>query len=237
MKLRFRLPILLSAVLLALAPAYSTTITTYSSFSNWAAATSPGFQTVTFEGLAPSGGVTNYTSPTGVTADGVEFIGYSTAGQSDLQVIDTSAFPWYNWGSGDAIIQSTAQSTSSSPLPYVSIVLPSNVTALGINLFTTNNQGMTYSITVAGNQYNVPTSTQPTLAFWGVTSDTPIASLTLALEGTTWNNPSEMLADNFSFGASDLSVAPEAGTYLLIGSGLIGFIALRKRLVPRKPEL
>src|SRR5581483_570993 len=186
-------------------------------FSNWAAATSPGFQTVTFEGLAPSGGVTNYTSPTGVTADGVEFIGYSTAGQSDLQVIDTSAFPWYNWGSGDAIIQSTAQSTSSSPLPYVSIVLPSNVTALGMNLFTTNNQGMTYSITVAGNQYNVPTSTQPTLAFWGVTSDMP--------------------ADNFSFGASDLSVAPEAGTYLLIGSGLIGFIALRKRLVPRKPEL
>src|SRR5579862_6280294 len=109
-----RLPMLFSGLLLALVPAYSTTITTYSSFSSWTAATSPGYQTVTFEGLAPSGGVSNYYSPTGVTQDGVEFIGYSSSGSSDIQVVDTSGFPWYNWGSGDAIIQSTQQPTSSS---------------------------------------------------------------------------------------------------------------------------
>jgi len=50
----------------------------------------------------------------------------------------------------------------------------------------------------------------------------------------TPSSGSEALVDNFSFGASDLTVAPEAGTYLLIGSGLIGFVVLRKRLVARK---
>jgi len=47
------------------------------------------------------------------------------------------------------------------------------------------------------------------------------------------------LLDNFSFGDSDLSAAPEAGAYLLIGSGLIGLVILRKRMQPRKgvPEV
>jgi PEP-CTERM motif len=31
-----------------------------------------------------------------------------------------------------------------------------------------------------------------------------------------------------------LAAAPEAGTYLLIGTGLIGFVMLRRRLVPKK---
>jgi hypothetical protein len=31
-----------------------------------------------------------------------------------------------------------------------------------------------------------------------------------------------------------MSAAPEAGTYLLIGSGLIGLVILRKRLKPGK---
>jgi PEP-CTERM motif len=87
---------------------------------------------------------------------------------------------------------------------------------------------------VAGNQYTVPTFAQPTLAFWGITSSTPITSLQLTLAGTTYNESAEALLADFVFGASDMSAAPEAGTYLLIGSGLIGFVVLRKRLVPRK---
>jgi hypothetical protein len=31
-----------------------------------------------------------------------------------------------------------------------------------------------------------------------------------------------------------MTSAPEAGTYLLIGSGLIGFVVLRKRLTSQK---
>lgn len=222
-------------IALALVPAYSTTITTYNDPASWQAATSPGYQTVTFEGLTPAGTSTPYNSPTGVAASGVDFIGYNSGGTSDIQVVDTSAFSWYNDGSGDALLQSASPMPSSfSPLPYINIVLPANITSLGLDLWTTSSPGMSYSITVAGNQYTVPTLTGNTQAFWGITSDTPITSLQFTVPGSTPSSGTQALLDNFSFGASDLTAAPEAGTYLLIGSGLIGFVLLRKRLMSGK---
>jgi len=231
MRLRF----ILFTFGLALAPAYCTTITTYTNQASWQAATTAGYQTVTFTGLAPSGGVTDYYSATGVTNSGVEFIGYSSADVSNVQVIDTSGFSWYNDQSGDALIESASPSSSSAPLPYINIVLPANVTSLSLDLWTTNNPGMSYSITVAGNTYTVPTVGGNTETFWGITSDTPITSIQLDIPSATASSSTEALLDNFSFGASDLSAAPEAGTYLLIGSGLIGLVVLRKRLKPGKP--
>jgi hypothetical protein len=236
MPLQFRASIFSVSIgiALALVPGSCTTITTYNNATSWQAATSAGYQTVTFTGLAPAGGDTAYTSPTGVTSDGAEFIGYSSSGSSDIQVVDTSGFSYYNWGTGDALIQSLNRPNASSPLPYVNIVLPANITSLSLDLFTTSPQALNYTITVAGNQYTVPTFTQSTLAFWGITSTSAISSIQLTLAGTTYNGSSNELLDNFSFGAEDMATAPEAGTYLLIGSGLIGFVALRKKLVPRK---
>jgi hypothetical protein len=236
MRLKFRASIfsLSIGIALPLAPAYSTTITTYSSLSGWQAATNAGYQTVAFTGLAPSGSSETYSSATGVTADGVNFIGYTSAGQSDVQVIDTSAYSYYNWGTGDALIQSLSRPNAGSPLPYINIVLPANITALSLNLFTASPEALSFTITVAGNQYTVPTFSQPTLAFWGITSSTAISSIELTLAGTTYNGGSSELLDNFSFGAEDMTSAPEAGTYLLIGSGLIGFVVLRKRLTSQK---
>src|SRR5580700_2989677 len=120
MQSNLRLSILFAGF--ALIPAYSTTITTYSDPVSWAAATTPGYQTVTFEGLTAPGTVTNYFSATGVTSDGVEFIGYSYAGVSDIQVIDTSISSYYNDGTGDALIQTMNRPNAGSPLPYVNIV-------------------------------------------------------------------------------------------------------------------
>ncbi len=219
---------------LALVPAYATTITTYGDPTSWAAATTPGYQTVTFTGLAPSGGVTDYYGATGVTNSGVEFIGYSSTGVSNGQVIDTSAFSWYNDGSGDALLETMSPSTTYAPLPYINIVLPANITALGVDLWTASSPAMSYSITVAGNQYTVPTLSGSTEAFWGITSDTAISSLQLDVPASTSSSGTQGLLDNFSFGASDVSAAPEAGTYLLIGSGLIGLVVLRKRMKPEK---
>ncbi len=96
---------------------------------------------------------------------------------------------------------------------------------------------MSYSITVAGNTYTVPTLGGNTEAFWGLTSDTPISSLQLDVPAATPSSGTSALLDNFSFGTAgtgDVSEAPEAGTYLLIGSGLIGLVVLRKRLTPEK---
>lgn len=236
MKLRFCFSSLSISigVALTLVPGYSTTITTYTNSATWQAATSAGYQTVTFTGLAPANGSTDYYSSSGVTVDGVEFIGYSSNGSSDIQVVDTSAVSWYNDGTGDALLQSASPSSTGAPLPYINIVLPANVTALGMDLWTASSPAMSYSITVAGNTYTVPTLSGNTEAFWGITSDTPVSSLQLSVPTATSSSGTEALADNFSFGASDLTAAPEAGTYLLIGSGLIGFVVLRKRLTSGK---
>ena len=233
MRLRF----ILFTLGFALAPAYCTTITTYSTPASWAAATTAGYQTVNFSGLAPAGGATDYYTASGLTNSGVEFIGYSSAGVSNIQVFDTSALSWYNDGSGDALLESASPATSSSPLPYISIVLPTNVTALSLDLWTASSPGMSYSITVAGNTYTVPTVGGNTETFWGITSDTPLTSIQLDVPTATASSGTEALLDNFSFGAADdMSAAPEAGTYLLIGSGLIGLVILRKRLKPGRPS-
>jgi hypothetical protein len=236
MQLKFRASTLSLSIgiALTLVPAYSTTITTYTSLANWQAATSTGYQTVTFTGLAPAGGSTPYYSATGVTQDGVEFIGYSSSGASNIQVVDTSALSWYNDGTGDALIESASPASNGAALPYIDIVLPANITALSLDLWTASSPAMNYSITVAGNTYTVPTLSGNTEAFWGLTSNAPIASIQMDLPAATVASSSYALADNFSFGMSDLAAAPEAGTYLLIGSGLIALVSLRKRLVPRK---
>jgi hypothetical protein len=235
MKLKLCCSILSLAAGFALAPAYATTITTYNSAANWEAATTAGYQTVTFEGLTAPGTVSDYYSAAGVSNSGVEFIGYSSTGASDIQVIDTTISSYYDDGTGDALLQTMNRPNSSSPLPYINIVLPANVTALGMDLWTSSSPAMTYSITVAGNTYTVPTVGGNTVAFWGLTSDTPITSLQLTVPASTPTSGTNAFLDNFSFGASDLSAAPEAGTYLLIGSGLIGLVILRKRLKPEKP--
>jgi hypothetical protein len=229
-----RLSVLAFGLALALAPAYSTTITTYSTTASWNAATEAGYQTVNFTGLAPAGGVTDYYTASGVTNSGVEFIGYSSAGVSNVQVIDSSISTYYNDGSGDALLEAASPSTTSSPLPYVNIVLPANTTSLSMDLWTASSAGMTYSITVAGNTYNVSTVGGNTETFWGITSTTPITSIKLDVPAATPTSATLAFLDNFSFGESDMSAAPEAGTYLLIGSGLIGLVILRKRLKPGK---
>jgi len=234
MKLMYRFSILSLGLVLALAPSYSTTITTYSNQANWQAATTAGYQTVTFEGLTAPETVTDYYSATGVSNSGVEFIGYSSAGVSNAQVIDTSISSFYNDGTGDALIEGASPQSSSSPLPYINIVLPANVTSLSMDLWTASSPAMSYGITVAGNTYTVPTVGGNTETFWGLTSTTAVTSLQLNVPSATPTTATHAFLDNFGFGASDLSAAPEAGTYLLIGSGLIGLVILRKRLKPGK---
>jgi len=221
--------VVLTALILTLAviPARSTTITTYTDPNAWQAASNLQ-QTVTFEGLAPTDGSTTYQGATGVTAGGAEFIGYTSSGASWIQVIDTNFSQWYNFGSNDALAQSMDRPNSSSPVPYIQIVLPANVTSIGMDLFTVSPNSLNYSITVGGNQYTVPTDPRPTEAFWGITSDTPISSVTLTVQGSVYNGSTTALLDNFQFGTAEMSQAPEGATFVLIGSGLIAIAGLKK---------
>ena len=225
----------LASLALLISPAYSATITTYSDPNAWAAAAN-GLQEVSFEGLAPSGSENTYNTSTGVTQDGVEFVGYtSTAGSYYIYVIDTTAPQWsqyYGFGTGDALALNMNRPTSGSALPYIQISLPSPVTAFSMDLFTASPNGLSYTVTVAGTPYTVATGAWPNPTFWGITSDTGISTITLTLQGTVFNGSSYAFLDNFQFGTAgvgQVGQAPEAATFFLIGSGLIGIIALKKR--------
>ena len=221
-----------AAILLAAYPARSATITTYSDPSAWAAAAAAQ-QTITFEGLTTPNGATSYQGATGLTTGGVEFIGFTSTGSSWIEVVDTNFSSFYNFGSNDALLQSMDRPNAGAPLPYIQIVLPAGVTAFGVDLFTVSPTALSYQVTVAGTNYTVPTDPLPTEQFFGVTSDTAIATINLTVLGTTFNGSTSALLDNFTFGTADLSQAPEGGTFLLIGSGLIGIAALKRRF--RKP--
>ena len=227
----FRGLILLALVALVwnVTPAYSTTLTTYNNLAAWQAATS-GDSTITFTGLAP-GTMTAYSS--GVSYPDVQFIGISN-GIPPLEVMDTSAFSWANFGSGEALMQSMNRGTT-DPVPYIHVVFNTPVTAFGSDLFTTSSYGMSFAITVLGTQFVAPTFSQPTRAFWGVTSDTPITSADFTVQGTAAQGNTIAFLDNFQYGTTQAAAppdVPEAATLLMIGSGLIGLACLRKRIKP-----
>jgi hypothetical protein len=200
-------------------PAYSTTITSYSSSATWLAATN-GVTTDTFEGLAPSGSYAMY--PSGIFQNGVEFIGIS----GSTGVADTSSgpFSWANYGTNDAgFVTGTTG---------VTITLPGPVTAFGINLFASP-AGTTYTVSTLSTPFTVPTATTAPPTFFGVTSDTPFSTVSLSIpSGTTY-----AFFDNFSFGtaqAGQTGQVPEAGTFFLIGTGLVGFAVFRNKA--RQPQ-
>src|ERR1700730_14258350 len=92
----FRVLILLALTALAwnVMPAYSTTLTTYTSLASWQAATS-GVLTADFEGLNPGAPTTSYNTATGVSSyPNVQFIGYSSAGTPLLDVENTAYIAW-----------------------------------------------------------------------------------------------------------------------------------------------
>ncbi|HEV8040705.1 MAG TPA: PEP-CTERM sorting domain-containing protein [Bryobacteraceae bacterium] len=198
-------------------PAFAATITTYTSSASWLAATTSD-QLDNFEGLAPSGSYV-----TGAFSDnGVQFIGLSSA-TIGLADTSTGSFSFANFGTGDAVFvfgTSTAQ-----------ITVPTPVTAFGINLFSAP-VGLNFTVTTLSTPFNVPTSSTAPPTFFGVTSDTPFSTIDVQIPtGGTYT-----FFDNFQWGTAQTgggSEVPEAGTFLLIGTGLVGFAVFRHRGQPR----
>jgi hypothetical protein len=206
----------LFALAVMITPAYSTTITTYSDLPTWQAATT-GDTTDTFTGYAPAGSYTMYGG--GIFQNGVEFIGIS--GSTGVADTSSGAFSWANFGTGDAGFVSGTTG--------INITLSSPVTAFGINLFTSN-PAAAYTITTLSQPSTVQTNSTAPPTFFGVTSDTAFSSVSLSVpSGTTY-----AFFDNFAFGTADVGdPVPEAGTFLLIGTGLMGFALFRSRRQPR----
>jgi len=233
----FRVLILpaLAALAWNVTPAYSTTLTTYTDVGSFDAATS-GDTTVslssldgsynTFQGLSAANGLTD---------PNVQFIGIA-GGSNALAVINTSGFGWT--GTADALDQTEYPSQTY----YIQVKFSTPVTAFSTNLFTSNPNAVSFGVTLYGAStqlaapFTAATNLQPTPAFWGVTSDTPIYSADFALQGPSSGGTNAFL-DNFTYGTASAQAppppaVPEAATMLLIGSGLLGLALLAKKMRP-----
>jgi hypothetical protein len=210
---KFRVLILLALAALAwnVTPAYSTTVT-YTDLASWQAATTVVDPTIDFTGLS-AGGINSEKdySNGGLSSGNVQFIGISTSSVS-LQVMDTNAYSWANFGSGEALIQPTNRGPS-DPVPSIHVMFATPVTAFGSDLFNTSPYGLSFSITVAGTTYTAPTFSQPTRAFWGITSDTPISDAVFTLQGTTAQGNSIAFLDNFTYGTANAQAPPPRPTF------------------------
>ncbi len=215
--------IALSIAALTVAPASATTIATYTDLASWTAASS-GIQLLNFE----NGCLTSCL--------GVSFAGLGGGGAGTLGIQDTTGISWMNFGTGKAAYINT--NTASTPI--IHIVLPTSVTSFGFNLFTANPNALAFTINTLSSTFNVATNPTPTAAFFGATSDTPFNRIDVKLLGAPVGTYE--FIDNFQFGtalvtAPPVDPTPEAATFLLIGSGLIGLMGLRKRIMKNKTVL
>jgi hypothetical protein len=220
-------------VLLAVSvPAFCTAIV-YNDKASWQTATS-GISTVDFEGIAApgDGNFTPYDTPSGVTINGVNFIGYNPCVNCDaLAVISPTLGGFYDFGFGSELLWSYF---SSGSVPYLQVTLPQPVTSVGLNLMT---HGGSSSYNVALNNLNftyssASTNGWPNNAFFGITSDTSFTTIAFQLPSSaTFVIP---VIDNFSYGTAGTAQqtpadTPEICTFLMIASGLIGLAFWGKR--------
>jgi hypothetical protein len=228
------LSLFLAALLITAVPIQASTVT-YTDPGAWAGNTSDT-TTIDFSGLASPNGFADYSNSTGLQIDDVQFIGQSTDTTYLLKVMDQNyAAPWYDWGAPATLMGPVYNVQNPTFVPYIHVILPSNATAFAVDLMTAGVPGLNYKVTLSdGENFTVDTYTRPTQAFFGLTADSPITFVDFTVLGKDANG----LMANFQFGKTqctdggggDTGQVPEAGTLILIGTGLVGLRGLKKFL-------
>jgi hypothetical protein len=147
-------------------------VTQYTDRASFSAACSK-LSTITFSGLAPSGGWVFLGYPGTLTVDGVTF-----------QTPDSCMFVQDRNYYGSGAFLSAQQGVAT---PTISVTLPGGTTAIGADFYS----GHSVRVTLATGQSYViaPPPSFPSLRFFGFTSDTAIASISIvATEGADLDN-------------------------------------------------
>lgn len=197
------------------------------SYTDWQAA--PGASGLVFGTLTSfvSGGLAG----TGIYTDsttGIIFTNYSTGGSVDAgtQVKNTALVQGFSFGSGTGF----------------EITLPANTYAFamfGSDCSTAACSGISFNLATVGlgthssygTNYGLTIPSSGPAQFFGIVSDTPIASIFFASGG------SNLLSLN-SFEIGQAAPTPEAATSLMIGGGLIAlYLCRRRRPQPPRPMI
>lgn len=202
-----------AGLLLSLASTAAATSVSYTSSAAFLSALGASAITETYEGLA-----LNSLIATGSTVDGLTYAAFpaGTSGRIDNL---------YNRiGNQSLALQRGNDNTSFFFAgDSMTVTFPFAVDAVGI--FFNVGQSPVGSLTIttsAGSAGNGPAYDQSTLYFVGLISDTPFASATFA---GGLNITSGFNLDNLTYAHA----VPEPASLLLLGTGIVGFVARRRR--------
>ena len=163
-----------------------------------------------------AGGFTNHGTGPAIFS-GVNFTG------SSVYTVDPDFSPgFYEWGTGDVMIDAFGVGT-------ILATLPGGYTAVGSDIMSFEPEAANFDITLStGEIFNVSTALRPNQTFVGFISDVPLTSLSFAVK--SGNNP---VIDNFRFGSAldhnGGTAVPEPATIFLTGMGLLSLIGSRFR--------
>ena len=212
----------MASVAATLAFASSASATVYNSRATFLTALSSS-STVTFDNLAPNGGVTPY----GTTAiiEGVTFV------DTEVNLVDAN----FALGAFPSSIQygSDYLEWEGSDPSVLTITLPSLYTAVGFDFTELRGRAAPFTFVVDGVSTTV-NGTMP-IQFFGYTSATAFSTLTISLpfqSGFDIGNYGSI--DNFTYGnVGGGGVVPEPATWamMIIGFGAAGSMIRRRKAV------
>jgi hypothetical protein len=173
-----------------------------------------GLKTIDFEGVAQPGFQRGFPFSSGLKLQEVKFVGTHTGGTKRyLWVADDEAAPeLFDWGSGAVLYGPSAILGTD---PKITATLPAGITAVGADLMSILPFAAGLKITLAsGEVFDVNTLDFPKRTFWGITSTSPITSLTFAATQDAYP-----MLDNFTFGLA--APAPPALILFAVGSAVL----------------
>ncbi len=217
------------------ASAEFTTFDSSTSPFDWYAQPLSNFTVITFDGMSPQ--VCGGSGSTGICYNlgivGVELYGFQgspAAVNSILQIVpeNDSAQPWFDYG-GTGLAPRLLRSDSATVGNQIGfrIVLPSPVTAFGVEVMSYNPANV--SVNIAGTPISnalgkypsgtLATTGIPNRSFFGVTSTTSFSYVDIISSPGSGNT---IQIDNIAFGMASTDTAePQTAVFLITGLGMM----------------
>jgi len=159
---------------------------------------------VPLTGIAPAGGLADFSSSTGASVAGVTFIGPTADLNNFSMAVVDPAFNngVYNWGDGP-VLRGSSPVRKANNLAYglVRMVLPAGISAGGMDYMAVSGVPENFIFQLStGDTFRAKSAASPQPSFFGFVCDSPVAEVRLA-------SSSQPLVGNISIGQANGPVA------------------------------